>query len=91
MEGTLLEAFEISGRGCVALIDIESGTCGIGDRVAIGANIYEVTGVEMPHYDAEGRRRIAAGWKPPIGVLLQDARKSDLLGLIGQPVTGFSE
>jgi len=84
MEGTLLDVFEISGRGVVVLIEPREGSCRIGDQLQIGDVTWPITGIEMISYNAEGMRRLAEGWKPPLGVLLGGASKAELSGLIGQ-------
>jgi translation elongation factor EF-Tu-like GTPase len=84
MRGTLLDVFEISGRGVVALLKQREGFCRIGDRLQIGDKVLPITGIEMVNYNAEGRRRLAEGWQPPLGVLLADANKEELARLIGQ-------
>jgi hypothetical protein len=84
MIGKLVEAFNISGRGCVVLVDVQSGSCRVGDKLSISTSTWPITGIEMPNYNAEGRRRIADGWKPPLGILLRGAVKSELVELIGQ-------
>ena len=86
MRGRLVDAFEISGRGCVVLIDIAAGSCTVGDWLSLGADTYEITGIEMINYHADGLRRIAAGWKPPMGLLLRGAAKEDIVALIGSEV-----
>ena len=91
MIGTLLDVFEISGRGCVVLIDIQSGSCRVGDDLRIGPRVWPVTGIEMPNYTSESIERIRQGWKPPTGVLLRGAEKSELIDFVGQPVRSVDE
>jgi hypothetical protein len=87
MIGSLLEVFEIAGRGCIILVDIESGNIRVGDSLTIGDRTWPVTGIEMVNYGAEGRRRLSEGWTPPIGILLGDAEKADLVEVIGERVS----
>ena len=84
MIGTLLDVFEISGRGCVVLVDIEQGGCKVGDTLAAGTGRWVVNGIEMPNYSPETIQRISEGWKPPNGILVRGAIKDDLVALIGQ-------
>jgi translation elongation factor EF-Tu-like GTPase len=84
MIGTLLEVFEISGRGCVVLVDIESGSCRVGDQLSIGSAEWPITGIDMPNYTPETLERIRRGWKPPTGILLGGAEKNELIERIGE-------
>ena len=84
MVGTLVDVFEISGRGCVVLVEIEEGACKVGDVFAAGSGRWAISGIEMINYRAEGLERIRAGWKPPTGLLLRGATKDELTPLIGQ-------
>ena len=87
MIGTLTDVFEITGRGCVVLVDIESGHCLIGDHLIIGGRSWPVTGIEMPNWGPDAIQRMKEGWKPQTGILLGGAQKSELLGSVGQQVT----
>ena len=87
MIGTLLDVFEISNRGPVVLVDVESGSCRIGDQLRIGEAGWSIIGIEMPNYTPETIDRIRQGWKPPTGILLRGARKIDLTELIGRQVS----
>ena len=89
--GKLVEVFEISGRGCVALIEIDAGFCRIGDELKIGDRPWKISGIEMVKYNAEGHRRIAEGWKPPTGVLLAGAGKADLQPYVGTSISAFQQ
>jgi translation elongation factor EF-Tu-like GTPase len=86
MEGSLIDVFEISGRGCVVLVEIESGSVRVGDGLIVTGRTWPITGIEMVTYNAEGLRRLSEGWQPPTGILLGDAEKSDLIGAIGERV-----
>jgi translation elongation factor EF-Tu-like GTPase len=85
MSGTLLDVFEISGRGCVVLVDVEEGDCRTGDRLIVGSIGHSISGIDRPRYMPETLQRIAEGWRPPLGLLLKDAEKNALAALIGQP------
>ena len=80
MRGLLKDCFEISGRGTVALLDPDEGSCVIGDWVKIGGEAWQISGIEMPNY-----RKL-----PPqevlklCGALLTNATKAQLAPLIGQ-------
>ncbi len=84
MSGTLGDVFEITGRGTVVILKDFDGSVKIGDQVAIGGHKWVVTGNEMP-----GRPIDLNNIPPrrPVGVLLADARKAELLPLVGQPIT----
>lgn len=85
LKGTLLDVFELSGRGgAVALLEACDGGAKVGDWLQIGDARWEIAGVEMVKYNADGLRRIVEGWKPPLGVLLRDSTKQELSALIGQ-------
>ena len=86
MEGSLIDVFEISGRGCVVLVEIESGAVRIGDRLVVTGRTWPVTGIELVTHNAEGLRRLSEGWQPSTGILLGGAEKSDLIGAIGERV-----
>jgi len=85
MTGVLLDVFEISGRGCVALVDVKQGDCKAGDRLIVGLASYEISGIDIPRYRPETAQRIAEGWRPPLGLLIKGAEKDKLSGFIGQP------
>ena len=91
MIGRLLDVFEIAGRGCVVVIDIESGSCRIGDELRIGPRVWPITGIEMPNYTPESIERIRQGWKPPTGVLLGGAQKGELVDFVGERVRSEDE
>jgi translation elongation factor EF-Tu-like GTPase len=86
MNGTLQEVFEITGRGVVVLVEIRDGLVLTGDTLSIGRMEWPITGIEMVNYGEEGRRRLAEGWVPPVGVLLKGATKADLVEQIGTEV-----
>ncbi len=88
MNGTLLDVFEIAGRGCVVLVDVHAGDCSVGDKLTFGEKEFEVIGIDVPRYSPETVRRMEEGWKPPLGLLLRNAFKSDLLAWIGRTVSG---
>lgn len=91
MAGTLLDVFEISGRGCVVLVDIEEGACKVGDTFAAGSGRWAISGIEMVNYRPEALERIRAGWKPPTGLLLRGATKAELAPQIGKPCSADEE
>ncbi len=91
MTGTLLDVFEISGRGCVVLVDVEEGNCRTGDRLIIGSIDYPISGIDRPRYMPETLQRIAEGWRPPLGLLLKGAEKNALAGFVGQPCSATIE
>ena len=84
MIGTLHDVFEISGRGCVVLIEDHAGTCRAGDAIVIGEAEWTIAGLEMINYQPEALKRMGEGWRPPLGLLLRNASKDDLIGLVGQ-------
>ena len=84
MIGTVIEVFEITGRGCVVLIDVESGNCRTGDHLVLDNKSFPIDGIEMQNWGPEAIRRLQAGWSPPLGLLLGGAKKADLLKLVGE-------
>lgn len=91
MRGKLIDVFDISGRGCVVLVDIENGSCTIDDVLRVGPNRWAVAGIEMINHNADGLQKIAEGWIPPAGILLRDALKADLQPHIGTVVSTDSQ
>jgi len=87
MIGKLLDVFEISGRGCVVALEVESGDCKAGDELRVGSRHWLISGIDIPRYSPETVRRMEEGWKPPLGVLLKGAEKADLKPLIGEAVS----
>jgi translation elongation factor EF-Tu-like GTPase len=87
MIATLLDVFEISGRGCVVALDVESGDCKAGDELRIGSRYWLISGIDIPRYSPETLRRREEGWKPPLGVLLKGADRLALAALIGETVS----
>ena len=85
MVGVLQDVFEINGRGCVVLVDVESGSCKTGDTLSVAGKSWPITGIEMPNWRPEAVRRIQEGWKPPLGLLLRGATKADLVDAVGGP------
>ena len=93
MKSVLVDVFEITGRGCVVLIDASpSLMINVGTKITIGGKSYIVGGVEMLNYNnAENLERIKQGWKPPLGkpplgLLLRAASKADLVDYVGDEV-----
>lgn len=86
MIGVLQDVFEITGRGVVVLVGIRDGLVQIGDTFSIGNMEWPISGIEMVNYGEEGRRRLAEGWVPPVGILLSGASKAELQNHIGNDV-----
>lgn len=84
MNGILLLVFEISGRGCVAVVEVTSGNCLIGDSLNVDGRLWTITGIEMPYWTPEAIDRMNEGWVPPLALLLSGSIKSDLLPAVGR-------
>jgi hypothetical protein len=84
MAGALGDVFEITGRGTVVILKDFDNSVKIGDQIAIGHHKWVVKGNELP-----GRPIDLNNIPPrrPVGVLLADATKAELLPLVGQPIT----
>ena len=78
MEGVIGESFEITGRGVVTLLESYDGEFRVGDFLAVGDQSWVIVGFDIP------RQANASGSKPAIGVLLKDARKQDLVSVLGR-------
>ncbi|MEI9850886.1 MAG: hypothetical protein WDN24_08535 [Sphingomonas sp.] len=85
MIGKLLDVFEISGRGCVVLVDVESGSRQISDIVRLATMDWPISGIEMPNHRPCVIERMKEDWKPPLGLLLlRGAAKSELRAALGE-------
>jgi hypothetical protein len=82
-EGTLSHVFEITGRGCVVVVQTDARDCRTGDKLGVGEYCWEIIGIDVPRYSPETVERMKDGWRPPIGLLLKNATKAQLSGLIG--------
>jgi hypothetical protein len=84
ISGTLLDVFEITGRGCIALVDSDSRDCRAGDMLSVNNRDWEIIGIDIPRHSLETIERMEDGWRPPLALLLKKAEKAELISLIGQ-------
>ncbi len=81
--GVLLEAFQITGRGCVGVFAELQGTIHIGDCALFPDRAYKVTGIEMIRYADPTKRP-----RDSVGLLLDGAEKDAVLAFKGTRI-GF--
>ena len=89
LTGVLGEAFRISGRGTVLIVENYDGDMPLKGLFQVGDFSSKITGVEFPRKTIRrGDGSIELG-KPMIGILIADDVKEQLLEMKGQPVEVF--